>query len=103
MQHSTLLVSVSEHRLAELISDAVASALRDRPSQQEQPTDHDRGRTYLTRKELLDELQIAPSTLASWQRQGFITPRRLGRRVYFLRRDVDQILRTSDTSWRAAQ
>lgn len=100
---TSLLVSVSEHRLTELISDAVASALRDKLSQHVNPPDSDRGREYLTRKELLDELQIAPSTLASWQRQGFITPRRIGRRVYFTRKDVDLILSSGDTSWRAAQ
>ncbi len=92
---TSLLVSVSEYRLAELITDAVASAMRATAAPQPPPSDRDHGRTYLTRKELLDELRIAPSTLAGWQRLGYITPRRIGRRVYFTRQDVEQIL-TSD-------
>ncbi len=99
MQHQAVFLSVSEYRLAELITDAVASALRDTASPPSPPSDQDHGRMYLTRKELLDELQIAPSTLAVWQRLGYITPRRIGRRVYFTRQDVEQIL-TSDNGIR---
>ncbi|MCO6466743.1 MAG: helix-turn-helix domain-containing protein [Bradyrhizobiaceae bacterium] len=100
--NTSLLVPVSEHRLAELITDAVASAMRNAASAQSPPTAEDRGNEILTRQELLDELQIAPSTLAAWQRQGFIQPRRIGRRVYFLRRDVDAVLASNDRDWRVA-
>lgn len=103
MQQTTILISVTESRLTELISDAVASAFRSSTPQVITPPINADGSEVLTRKELLEQLDIASSTLASWQRQGLITPRRIGRRVYFLRRDVESILHGGSDTWRSGR
>ncbi len=50
-------------------------------------------KTYLTRSEVVDMLQITYGTLNNWCKNGKLKPLGIGSRVYFLRAEVEQSLK----------
>ena len=49
---------------------------------------------YYTRKQLAKELSIDLSTIYNWTKAGILKPLGIGRRVYFLRSEVENSLLT---------
>lgn len=49
---------------------------------------------WLESHEVLSTFQISRSTLFRWKREGTIKPRRLGKRDFYLRRDLERLFKT---------
>ena len=47
---------------------------------------------YLTRQEVCDLLSIDMSTLHRWRKQGFLTAYGLGNRIYFKRKEIEDLI-----------
>ena len=96
MKTETKIIITDDQTLRQVVREAIAESapLQSEPnSPSEKPADT--RKQIMTRDEILEELQISESTLTAWQKKGIITPRRIGssRRVYFLREDLDSLLR----------
>lgn len=89
------LVVVDPTMLSTLIREALADEARPNREESVPNIPHDGTTEIMTRAMVLSTLQISESTLTTWQKKGILTPRRIGssRRVYFLREDLDRLLR----------
>jgi excisionase family DNA binding protein len=52
-----------------------------------------KNKEMLSMKELCQILQVSKATLIKWTRQGKVTGRRIGRRVYYKPEDVERCLK----------
>lgn len=84
-----LLLQVDEDRLYEIVSDAVNDRLRNINSQ---PTDKETNK-YLTREKVAELLHITLPTLHSLTQTGRIKAYKIGGRVLYKAKDVDNALK----------
>ena len=47
---------------------------------------------YLSKQDITEKLNISLSTVCNWQKRGYLTPVKIGHRVYFRKSDVDDLL-----------
>lgn len=52
--------------------------------------------TYLTAKELENELKISSVTRWEWGKKNILKPRKIGNRTYYLRSDLKELLLNSN-------
>lgn len=50
---------------------------------------------YLTKREVLDTLGVCDTTLWHWRRNGYLIPRKLGRKILYAKSDIDRCLAVS--------
>lgn len=48
--------------------------------------------TYLTREQVIEKLNIVPSTLWRWQKRGYLVPVKVGGENRYRSTDIDKIL-----------
>ncbi|HAI43171.1 MULTISPECIES: helix-turn-helix domain-containing protein [unclassified Maribacter] len=48
--------------------------------------------SYLTRNEVAEMFKVDISTIYNWTKKGYLKPKGIGSRVYFLRSDIDKTL-----------
>lgn len=78
-------------KAATLERDKEITAERERGNQQpatSQPLD------LYTRQEVIDLLNISPTTLWNWGESDILKPTRIGRRVYFLKSEVEDVIKS---------
>ena len=46
----------------------------------------------MTRQEVQDKLNISPTTLWHWEKAKYLVPIKLGRRVYYKRQDIENLI-----------
>lgn len=84
MANRLVVIEVSE--LESLIESKLRAVLSEQTPPAEIPE-------KLTRAEALKYLNIGPSTLWHWQRDGKVTPHRIGRKVFFFKHELDSAYR----------
>ena len=47
---------------------------------------------YLSKQKKKEKLNVSLSTVCNWQKRGYLTPVKIGHRVYFRKSDVDDLL-----------
>ena len=45
----------------------------------------------ITKKEVMDNLHISPTTLWLWEKKKYLVPVTIGRRVFYKRRDIEKL------------
>lgn len=45
----------------------------------------------ITKKEVMDNLHISPTTLWLWEKKKYLVPVKIGRRVFYKRRDIEKL------------
>lgn len=45
----------------------------------------------ITKKEVMDNLHISPATLWLWEKKKYLVPVKIGRRVFYKRRDIEKL------------
>lgn len=45
----------------------------------------------ITKKEVMDNLHISPTTLGLWEKKKYLVPVKIGRRVFYKRRDIEKL------------
>ncbi len=87
MVSSIILQNVSPEALTELIKEGVKSQLADFKKELNHQTVKD---DLMTRKQVLDLLQINPSTLWHWQNKGKVTVYKFADKCYYKRTELMQ-------------
>jgi excisionase family DNA binding protein len=85
MQSEIILLSITKDELNEIVSSAVESSLNKKSEKQ-----------LLTFKETCEFLGIHASTLNSWKAQKKIPFKKLGKRVFFSKKEVLDSLENFD-------
>lgn len=58
-----------------------------------QVAEEQRGDQLVSRSETMAELKVSEVTLWRWEQSGYLKPRKVGARVFYLRADIDAIKR----------
>ena len=45
----------------------------------------------ITKKEVMDNLHISPTILSLWEKKKYLVPVKIGRRVFYKRRDIEKL------------
>lgn len=75
--------------LIQEIKKEIIPELKDRLKEEFQPKEPT---SYLTRQEVCDLLSIDMSTLHRWRKQGILTAYGLGNRIYFKRKEIEDLI-----------
>ena len=76
------LMEANRSLLAELLEQE--SLEREKRSKEE---------TYLTRDQVMDMLNISPTTLCRWMKQKYLVPIEIGAKRLYLRSEVERLLK----------
>ena len=88
-------LSTSPNALANLISRELKSQLQDiylKLSKDSQP----KGKEVLSRKETADFFGVSLVTIHDWVKSGIIKPYKVGKRTYFKRSELMQVINQSN-------
>ncbi|HEY6143089.1 MAG TPA: helix-turn-helix domain-containing protein [Flavobacterium sp.] len=85
MTTSTILQNVSTDQLTELITNVFKTQLEDFKKEFTSQTEND---DLMTRDQVLELLQINPSTLWHWQNKGRITVYKFANKCYYKRSEL---------------
>ncbi len=87
MNEQLVLISLSKEDLKNLIKDSIREELNRKKEKE-----------LMTFKETCDLLNISASCLNQWKAQGRIPYKRLGKRIFFNKKDVLESLKDSNYS-----
>lgn len=85
MQNSILLQNLSTEQLTDLIENVFDTKLKDFKKELTTQTEND---DLMTRKQVLELLQINASTLWHWQNKGRITVYKFANKCYYKRSEL---------------
>lgn len=85
MTNSILIQNVSTEQLTELIGNVFDTKLKDFQNSQDTKAEND---DLMTREQVLELLQINPSTLWHWQNKGRITVYKFANKCYYKRSEL---------------
>lgn len=68
---------------------AITAALQSAPATAPAPASPSQ---LLTKAQAMDRFGVCDSTLYRWEQQGYLRPRRLGRRIYYAPSDIEEAL-----------
>lgn len=89
-------ISLNANDLRELIRQAVSDALAPLLKHFAPPSPASQEEDLLTRRETAALLHVSLMTLRQWELRGILRPRRISRRVLYLRDDVMATLKRPD-------
>ncbi|MDB5034025.1 MAG: DNA-binding protein [Chlorobi bacterium] len=88
-------LSLSIDELRDLIYRTVGDAL-DASKKNSPPPAEPAGNELLTRKEAAEMLHVSVLTLSNWERRNILHPRRISRRVLYMKADLLAALARAD-------
>lgn len=53
----------------------------------------DQNDEYLTRQDVMRQLDVKETTIHNWTRKGYLKPHKIGRKIYYMKSDVLALLR----------
>ena len=83
-------VSLQPEQFLEEIKKAVNECLIN---QQKNDKVEQGQKEFLTSKEVQQILSVSPTTLYNWQKSGKLLPNKIGHRVYYSRKEIEQRLK----------
>lgn len=84
-----VMVTLSLNDLKELYKEVARASERKANEQAALSKRHTP--TTLTRVEVMKCLHVSPSTLWRWEKDGYLIPQRVGRKVYYRRADIERL------------
>lgn len=81
-------VSLDPEQFLAEIKKAVAECL----AKQQKNSKKEDEKEFLTSKEVQQSLSVSPTTLYNWEKSGKLLPNRIGHRVYYSRKEIEQRL-----------
>ena len=81
--------SVTPEQFLAEIKKAVAECL----ASQQQNNKKEDEKDFFTSKEVQKILSVSPTTLYNWEKSGELLPNRIGHRVYYSRKEIEQRLK----------
>lgn len=81
--------SVTPEQFLAEIKKAVAECL----ASQQQDNKKEDEKEFLTSKEVQQILSVSPTTLYNWKKSGKLLPNKIGHRVYYSRKGIEQRLK----------
>ena len=79
---------ISEEQLKQMITNAILEA----KEQAEEERKNAEEVAAMSRIEVAAKLRVSVHTLWRWARDGYLVPKRVGRRVLYLKSDIDKII-----------
>lgn len=79
---------ISEDQLKQMITNAILEA----KEQAEEERKSSEEVAAMSRNEVAAMLKVSVHTLWRWARDGYLVPKRVGRRVLYLKSDIDKII-----------
>ena len=79
---------ISEEQFKTMVADAICEA----KEQAEEERKNAEEIAAMSRKEAAEKLRVSVHTLWRWARDGYLVPKRIGRRVLYLKSDVERII-----------
>ena len=79
---------VSEEQLKKMVTSAIVEAKEQAEEERKQASEV----AAISRNEAAEKLCVSVHTLWRWARDGYLVPKKVGRRVLYLRSDVEQII-----------
>jgi excisionase family DNA binding protein len=89
MAENILVTSYDRDELISMIKEAFKEELKEILAQQEKTDDYD---VLLSRKEVVELLQVSLITVSKYQKKGSLPYSRLGRKVYFKKGEIMKAL-----------
>lgn len=87
-QASTLLM-IDEAALKRIVADTVRQVLNQAKAEAEAAKEM----ATLTREEVAELLNVTKPTLWRWEKMGYLIPKKVGKRVLYLRSEVEEMVR----------
>lgn len=79
---------ITEEQLKQMITNAILEA----KEQAEEERKNAEEVAAMSRNEAAAKLRVSVHTLWRWARDGYLVPKRIGRRVLYLKSDIDKII-----------
>ena len=79
---------VMEEQLKQMVDNAIIAAKEQAEEERKQASEV----ATMSRSEVAAKLCVSVTTLWRWARDGYLVPKKVGRRVLYLRSDVEQII-----------
>ena len=79
---------VSEEQLKKMVDNAICEAKEQAEEERKSAEEV----AAMSRNEAAAKLRVSVHTLWRWARDGYLVPKRIGRRVLYLKSDVDKII-----------
>lgn len=79
---------ITEEQLKQMITNAILEA----KEQAEEERKNAEEVAAMSRNEAAAKLRVSVHTLWRWARDGYLVPKRVGRRVLYLKSDIDKII-----------
>jgi CRISPR/Cas system endoribonuclease Cas6 (RAMP superfamily) len=88
-------INFSQEEFTELISKSVKSQFEElvKESTKEQPKEQNE---LLTRNETSKFLKVSTVTISKWTKDGLITPKRMGTKVFYSKAELIEVLNKSN-------
>jgi len=87
-QASTLLM-IDEAVLKRIVADTVRQVMNQAKAEAEAAKEM----ATLTREEVAELLNVTKPTLWRWEKAGYLIPKKVGKRVLYLRSEVEEMVR----------
>lgn len=87
MQNSTTLFQSSPERLVDLLMIAIREELKQFKVEAPEPTDE-----LLTKKQVCEYLNVTPTTIWRWHKQGKIETYGIGKNRYYKKSEITNLL-----------
>lgn len=87
-QASTLLM-IDEAALKRIVADTVRQVMNQAKAEAEAAKEM----ATLTREEVAELLNVTKPTLWRWEKAGYLIPKKVGKRVLYLRSEVEEMVR----------
>ena len=79
---------VSEEQLKQMVTSAIVEAKEQADEERKQASEV----AAISRNEAAEKLCVSVHTLWRWARDGYLKPKKVGRRVLYLKSDVERII-----------
>lgn len=86
---ASTLIMCDEAQLRKIVADTVRQVLNQAKAEAEAAKEM----ATLTREEVTKVLNVTKPTLWRWERAGYLIPKKVGKRVLYLRSEVEAMIR----------
>lgn len=84
-----------ERMISRLLDKKLAHSQNSTPTAERFP-----GNKMYKRKEAAEKLNISPTLLGKWSKQGLIKYRKIGNRIYYVEKDINEAIKNAFNSFK---
>ncbi len=86
---TSTLIMCDEEQLRKIVADTVRQVMNQAKAEAEATKEM----ATLTREEVAELLNVTKPTLWRWEKAGYLIPKKIGKRVLYLRSEVEEMVR----------